>query len=116
MVSDKKKTLNLLEDNPFDPVSSATGSMIETRTVVSKKDSVEESKKIPRSIKKKVGFYLSVDILERFNRKFHTLKLEGMAIENKSTLLEAGLSFALDDMDKNTKSRILKIFAKHGGS
>jgi len=116
MASNKKKTPNLLEDNPFDPVSSATGPMIEPRTVASKKASVEESKKISGSKKKKVGFYLPVDILERFNRKFHTLKLEGLAIENKSALLEAGLCFALDDMDKNAKSRILKTFAKIGDS
>ena len=101
MASNKKKTPNLLKNNPFDPVSSATGPMTKPRTAVSKK---------------KAGFYLSVAIIERFNRKFHTLKLEGLAIENKSALLEAGLSFALDDMDKNAKSRILKTFAKTGGS
>jgi len=116
MASNKKKTPNLLDDNPFDPVSSATGPMTESRTVVSKKASIEESKKVPGSKKKKAGFYLRVDILERFNRKFHTLKLEGLAIENKSALLEAGLCFALDDMDKNAKSRILKAFAKTGDS
>lgn len=117
MASDKKKTLNLPEDNPFDPVSSATGPANESRTAALKKASIEESKKKPGSAKKKkAGFYLSLDILERFNRKFHTLKLEGLAIENKSALLEACLSFALDDMDKNAKSRILKTFEKHGGS
>ncbi len=43
-------------------MSSATGPMTKPRTAVSKK---------------KAGFYLSVAIIERFNRKFHTLKLEG---------------------------------------
>lgn len=116
MASGKKKIPNLLRNNPFDPVSSATGSMAESRTVALKKASIEESKKISGPKKKKAGFYLSVDIIERFNRKFHTLKLAGLAIENKSALLEASLSFALDDMDKNSKSRILKTLATSGGN
>ncbi len=114
MASNKKKIPNLLENNPFDPVASATGSLAESRTVVSKNNSTEESKKVSGPQKKKAGFYLSVDIIERFNRKFHTLKLAGLAIENKSALLEAGLSFALDDMDKNSKSRILKTLTAPG--
>ena len=116
MASDKKRTPNLLDNNPFDPVNSATGSLAESRIVVSKKSSTEERKKIVGHPKKKAGFYLSVDIIERFNRKFHTLKLAGLAIENKSALLEAGLAFALDDMDKNSKSRILKALAASGGN
>jgi hypothetical protein len=35
------------------------------------------------------------------------LKLEGVAIENKSALLELALSFALDDMDRSHESRLL---------
>jgi hypothetical protein len=31
-----------------------------------------------------------------------------VAIDNKSTLLELALSFALDDMDKGQNSRVLK--------
>jgi hypothetical protein len=58
--------------------------------------------------KKKAGFYLSVDVLQRFTFKFHELKLAGVAIDNKSTLLELALSFALDDMDKGKNSRVLK--------
>ena len=58
--------------------------------------------------KKKAGFYLSADVLDRFTRKFHELKLAGVAVENKSTLLELALSFALDDLDKGTRSKVLK--------
>jgi hypothetical protein len=36
------------------------------------------------------------------------LKLAGAAIENKSALLELALSFALDDLDKGAKSRVLQ--------
>ena len=61
------------------------------------------------SDKKKAGFYLSVDLLERFNRKFYELKLAGAAIENKSALMELALSFALDDLDKGAKSQIIKV-------
>ena len=97
-------------------MASATGSLAESRTASSKKSSTEESKNVSGPQKKKAGFYLSVDIIERFNRKFHTLKLAGLAIENKSALLEAALSFALDDMDKNSKSRILKTLTTPGGN
>jgi hypothetical protein len=58
--------------------------------------------------KKKAGFYLSADILNRFNLKFYELKLSGVAIDNKSNLLELMLGFALDDMDKGEQSRILR--------
>jgi len=58
--------------------------------------------------KKKAGFYLSVDLLKRFTHKFHELKLAGIAIDNKSTLLEAALGYALDDMDKGRQSQVLK--------
>ena len=60
------------------------------------------------NVKKKAGFYLSMDIIERFNRKFYELKLAGIAIDNKSTLLELALAFALDDLDKGGKSRVLQ--------
>jgi hypothetical protein len=66
-----------------------------------------KSKKNAADTKRKAGFYLSVDILNRFNRKFHELKLVGVAIENKSALLELALSFALDDMDRSHESRLL---------
>ena len=46
--------------------------------------------------------------LDRFTRKFHELKLAGVAIENKSALVEMALSFAMDDIDKGEHSRLLK--------
>ncbi len=58
--------------------------------------------------KKKAGFYISLDLLDRFSRKFYELKLAGCAIENKSALLERALSFALDDLDRGAKSRVLR--------
>ena len=58
--------------------------------------------------KKKAGFYLSSEILERFNLKFYELKLAGVTIENKSNLLELALSYALDDIDKGRESTILQ--------
>jgi hypothetical protein len=46
--------------------------------------------------------------LDRFTRKFHQLKLDGVPIENKSALAEMALHFALDDMDQGKASRLLK--------
>ena len=45
-------------------------------------------------------------ILERFNRNFYELKLQGRSVENKSALLEAVIDFALDDIDQGADSRI----------
>ena len=39
--------------------------------------------------KRKAGFYLPEELLERFNMKFYQLKLAGAAVDNKSALLEA---------------------------
>jgi hypothetical protein len=75
----------------LDPVAAATG----TRS------------KSPPVPKKKAGFYISESVLERFNRQFHHMKLNGMPIENKSALLELALTFAMDDLDKGPKSVIL---------
>ncbi|MEJ2660766.1 MAG: hypothetical protein P8Z73_08605, partial [Desulfobacteraceae bacterium] len=55
---------------------------------------------------KKAGFYLSEELLDRFNRCFHQMKLEGAAIENKSALLEKALEFALNDLEKGRQSRL----------
>jgi hypothetical protein len=91
-MAEKKTSTPQFFDNDFlDPVRAATGPAKE--------------EKAP---KKKAGFYLSLALLDRFNRKFHELNLSGVAIENKSALLEAALAFALDDMDKGEKSRALK--------
>ena len=100
MVIDKHSKPDFFEENPVDPIKTATGS--------DSKTGVAELKKNTADTKRKAGFYLSIDILERFNRKFHELKLEGASIDNKSALIELALSFALDDMDKGIKSRLLK--------
>ncbi len=100
MVTGKKRIPDFFDKNSLDPVEAATGKGNMTTRAGRKKGATEE--------KKKAGFYLSVTMLERFNRKFHELKLAGVNIENKSLLLESALAFALDDIDKGSKSRILK--------
>ena len=91
MAAKKTTTPQFFDDTFLDPVKAATGRA-----------------KDEKALKKKAGFYLSLDLLDRFNRKFHELNLAGVAIENKSALLEAALAFALDDMDKGKKSSVLK--------
>ena len=93
MATHRKQTPNFFEDRSIDPVETATGHGKGSRGL---------------SQKKKAGFYISTSILERFSRKFYELKLAGVGIDNKSTLLELALAFALDDMDRGTQSRILK--------
>jgi len=100
------------ENHKFDPVLSAIGPGENRQNEVEKKSSMEEKGDGSRAGKKKAGFYLSKDLLDRFTRKFHELKLTGVAIENKSTLIEAALSFALDDVDKGEGSRVLKKLQK----
>ncbi len=99
MTKSENNTPDFFEERPFDPVNVAIGPGTQSGRV--------KSKKIAADTKRKAGFYLSIDILNRFNRKFHELKLEGVAIENKSALLELALSFALDDMDRSHESRLL---------
>jgi len=91
-MSDPKDLPDFFENTPVDPVRSATG----------------DSRTPPANPKKKAGFYLSLHLIERFDRKFHELKLAGAAIDNKSNLLEAALAFALDDLDRGERSQVLK--------
>ncbi len=91
MVSDPKNPPDFFEPSPLDPMQSATGGR-------------DPRGPIP---KKKAGFYLSLDVLNRFERKFYELKLAGAPVGNKSSLLEAALNFALDDLDRNPHSRVL---------
>ena len=86
-----KELPDFFDTHTVDPVRAATGRA-----------------KTPPASKKKAGFYLSLDLIERFDRKFHELKLAGAAIGNKSTLLEAALTFALDDLDRGEESMVLK--------
>ncbi len=91
-VSERSKSPDFFEDHVLDPVAAATGSRPPAAA--------------PPKAKRKAGFYLSEELLERFNRRFHQMKLEGAAIENKSALLEIALSFALDDLDKGEQSKL----------
>lgn len=89
--SGQKPSPDFFEDHTLDPLETATGAPATTKR---------------STAKRKAGFYLSEDLLARFNHRFHKMKLEGVAIENKSALVELALSFALDDLDKGKKSRI----------
>jgi hypothetical protein len=99
MAARSKDTTDFFADTKLDPVESATGH---------KGPSMLPKQLGNTAAKKKAGFYLSVDVLNRFTLKFHELKLAGMAIDNKSTLLGLALSFALDDIDKGRNSRLLQ--------
>ena len=106
MATGRNKLPDFFSGDGIDPVESATGKrqrLTEDNDTSSAKDA-----KTGMSTKKKAGFYLSKEILERFTFKFHELKLAGIPIDNKSTLLELALVFALDDMDKGGKSRVLQ--------
>lgn len=92
---------DFFENISFDPVMAAIGSGDKDND---KNSPLEEKKK------KKAGFYLSLEVLDRFTRKFHELKLAGMQIENKSAFVEAAILFALDDIDKGNESKVLKKF------
>ena len=92
MMPDPKETPDFFESNPVDPVRSATGG----NTFAAD------------GPKKKAGFYLTRELIARFDRKFHELKLAGAAIGNKSALLEAALAYALDDLDRGEHSQVLK--------
>lgn len=50
--------------------------------------------------KKKAGFYLSNTLLERFDKVFYTLKIEGNKVDNKSALVELLLKYGLDVLEK----------------
>lgn len=104
MTAGKKELPDFFDDTPIDPVGSATGKGPGATTTEN------EGRKKSGPEKKKAGFYLSAEVLDRFDRKFHELKLAGKTIGNKSNLLEAALGFALDDMDKGEESCILERF------
>ena len=106
MATGRIKLPDFFGEEGIDPVESATGKtqpFIEDKSTSSAKDL-----KTGPAAKKKAGFYLSLAILDRFNHKFHELKLAGIAIDNKSTLLELALEYALDDLDKDNESQVLQ--------
>lgn len=110
MAAKKKTTPDFFTESPLDPVESATGYPSQQGRGIGLNSSAKADKGPPinTASKKKAGFYLSVDILNRFTLKFHELKLAGVAVDNKSTLLELALCYALDDLDKGKQSRVLK--------
>jgi hypothetical protein len=118
MATRKNKTPDFFSDESFDPIEVATGTddtgqrfkKTVPSPVVGGMTQKTGTRHIPE--KKKAGFYLSIDLLDRFARKFYELKLAGIAVENKSALLELALSFALDDMDKGLESRVLRNIGK----
>ncbi|MCP3952557.1 MAG: hypothetical protein GY697_10140 [Desulfobacterales bacterium] len=86
---DNNNPADFFQENKIDPIQAASGGK-------------------PVSVaKKKAGFYLSVETLDRFNRKFFELKLAGCPIDNKSALVEAALKYALNDLDRGDDSRVL---------
>ena len=89
--SERNRSPDFFEEHTLDPVMTAT------RTPA--------TKAIP---KKKAGFYLSEALLARFNRRFHEMKLAGLPVDNKSDLLEISLRFALNDLDRGEKSRLMQ--------
>jgi hypothetical protein len=89
--SEQKTSPDFFENHDLDPVSAATRHS--SPAVVQKR---------------KAGFYLNTDLLERFNRCFHRLKLADIPIENKSALVELALQYALEDLEQGDKSLILK--------
>ena len=111
MASDRRKTPDFFGEEGLDPVETATGypqGSAKGKPASSSGAAVRTGPADETAVKKKAGFYLSVNLLNRFNLKFHELKLAGVAIDNKSTLLEAALGFALDDMDQGQGSQVLK--------
>ena len=111
MATDRKKTPDFFGEDGLDTVETATGSpqgLRGDKPATPSGETANTGPAVELAVKKKAGFYLSVNLLNRFTLKFHELKLAGVAIENKSSLLEAALGFALDDMDKGEGSQVLK--------
>lgn len=94
-------TPDFFESTTIDPVKAASGG-------AGRSSPGRPPSPVP---KKKAGFYLSKDVIERFDRTFYTLKLSGHGIENKSALLEAALAFALNDLERGNDSVILARLA-----
>ena len=100
MADTTNKPPEFYEEQTLDPVAAATGPQI--------KSPPQADTKVQFHEKRKAGFYLSNRLLDRFNRKFYELKLNGVGVDNKSALLETALSFALDDLDRGDDSQVLQ--------
>jgi hypothetical protein len=108
MSPSRKATPDLFEEGFTDPVAAATGrgrppGASESGRRVSRRGPAAASE-----TKRKAGFYLSAEIIDRFNTKFYELKLAGATVDNKSALLEAALAYALDDLDRGAASKVLQ--------
>lgn len=101
MATKRPSTPDLFDDRGPDPVDAAIG---RRRTGVGAEP------------KRKAGFYLSDELLGRFNTRYYELKLAGAAVVNKSALLEAALRYALEDLERGVNSTILKRFGRGGRS
>ncbi len=95
---------DLFDDHPPDPMETAIG---RRQPAAGLRPPGRKAPAMPEA-KRKAGFYLPDELLERFNTRFYELKLAGAAVGNKSALLEAALGYALDDLDRGAESRILK--------
>ncbi len=104
MTTRRNPTPDLFADHLPDPVDAAIGGGPDPKH---RKQPGRRAAAVPET-KRKAGFYLSEETLERFNMKFYQLKLAGTAVNNKSALLEAALNFALDDLDRGPGSRVLQ--------
>jgi len=107
MTTRRNRTPDLFAELLPDPVDAATG---ERRPPEPRRPQGRRAAGAAPEAKRKAGFYLSDDILGRFNNRFYELKLAGAPVENKSALLEAALAFALDDLGRGADSRILRSF------
>jgi hypothetical protein len=97
MATKRSSTPDLFDDRGPDPVEAAIG---RRRTATGAEP------------KRKAGFYLSDELLGRFNTRYYELKLAGAAVVNKSALLEAALRYALEDLERGVNSTILKRFGR----
>ena len=59
--------------------------------------------------KKKVSFYLPEDLAASLNQVFYSLKMKGSPIKNKSNLMASIIRFALNDLEKNENSKLIRI-------
>ena len=107
MTTRRNRTPDLFAEQLPDPVDAATGGR---RPPEPRRPQGRRAAGAAPEAKRKAGFYLSDDILGRFNNRFYELKLAGAPVENKSALLEAALAFALDDLGRGADSRILRSF------
>jgi len=98
MTKKNKSKPVFFEEGATDPVAAATGGQAAT----------SQPQAPAAQLKRKAGFYLSQELLDRFNTKFYELKLADVAIDNKSGLLEIALEYALDDLDKGERSELME--------